>query len=169
MKLVEPTEKYKKSYLEALEEFRAEGSSEGADFDLKGKNFAEMTRKYRENEKGKMLPPGFVPFSEFWLVKGSKFIGRLSLRHQLNDSLLRLGGHIGYAIRPNERKKGYGTKMLKLGLVEAKKMGIKRVLVTCKSWNTASRKVIESNGGIFQDEVELENDVWEQRFWIENN
>jgi predicted acetyltransferase len=65
-----------------------------------------------------------------------------NLRHNLNDNLYICGGHIGYGIRPDQRRKGYATKILKLTLIEAKKKGIENVLVTCNPENLGSVKAI---------------------------
>ena len=97
-----------------------------------------------------------------------KVVGMVNLRHTLNDHLLKIGGHIGYSTRPDERGKGVAKTMLGLCLPEAAKVGLKRVLVTCNQDNEASRRTILAHGGV------LENEVWEedeqrfvQRYWIE--
>jgi len=166
IKLVKPSNKYEESYLDALREFRDENSEEGKDFLLDGSNFDDMMKKYESYSQGKNLPDGYVPASEFWLVDDEQFIGRLSIRHKLNERLKKIGGHIGYAIRPSLRKKGYGTRILELGKKEAKKLGIEKALMTCKDWNIGSRKIIEKNGGIFLDRATIEDGVIELRFWV---
>ncbi|MBP9779510.1 GNAT family N-acetyltransferase, partial [Candidatus Gracilibacteria bacterium] len=80
--------------------------------------------------------------------------------------LMEFGGHIGYGIRPSERRKGYATKMLALGLIEAKKLGIERVLLGCSDDNPGSYKTIEANGGIFDRYTEFEGQK-ARRYWIE--
>jgi predicted acetyltransferase len=85
----------------------------------------------------------------------------------LNDNLLKYGGHIGYSIRPTERKRGYGSVMLKLALEEYKSMGVDKVLVTCKKENLGSSKVIFNNGWTFQDEILVEESGCTfLRYWI---
>ena len=71
------------------------------------------------------------------------------------DFLSTVGGHIGYGIRLSERGKGYATIGLKLALEECKKLGIQKVLLTCKSSNIASRKCIERNDGKLRDKIEF--------------
>jgi predicted acetyltransferase len=66
----------------------------------------------------------------------------------LNEDLLNIGGNITYEIRPSERRKGYGKKMLELALIEAKERGLDKVLITCDEDNIASKKIIEANGGV---------------------
>ena len=75
----------------------------------------------------------------------------MDIRHELNEYLEKFGGHIGYGIAPSERKKGYGKIQLKLGLEKAKKIGLKKVLITCDDNNIGSAKTIEACGGIYND------------------
>jgi len=116
-------------------------------------------------QKGLDLPEGFVPASTFWLVDNNKFIGHVNIRHKLNEKLSKVGGHIGYAIRPSERRKGYGSQILALVLSKVSELGIKHALVTCDNDNLASAKIIEKNGGVFQDK-ELVDKVTIKRYWI---
>ena len=80
----------------------------------------------------------------FWLIIDGRPVGVGKLRHYLNDSLMTVGGHIGYSIRPTERGKGYGNLILKELLKKAREKGIADVLVTCREDNIRSRKVIET-------------------------
>jgi len=91
------------------------------------------------------------------------------VRQQLTEHLLQIGGHIGYDIRPSKWGKGYGNKILALGLQKAKEMGIEKVRITCDVDNVASRKIIEKNGGVLDSEIpNPETGVNKARFWIEN-
>lgn len=83
----------------------------------------------------------------YWLYDNDKPIGYGKLRHRLNNNLLELGGHIGYVIRPSERRKGYGTRLLAELVKKANEKNISRVLLTCDEANLASRSIIESNHG----------------------
>ena len=107
----------------------------------------EYIKKSKRYEKGVNLPKGIVPASTFWLIDKGIFIGRVGIRHRLNKKLRGFGGHIGYAIRPSKRNRGYGSKILALALKEAKKLKLKKVLVTCDDDNITSQKIIEKNGG----------------------
>lgn len=89
----------------------------------------------------------------------------MNIRHDLNDYLLKYGGHIGDGIRPSERRKGYATEMIRLALEECRKLGLTRVLVTRDKNNIGSAKSIIRNGGILENEV-LEKGVIKQRYWI---
>ena len=94
------------------------------------------------------------------------FVGAVNIRHVLNDALFKAGGHIGDGIRPSERRKGYATAMIALALEECKKLGIKKVLMTCDKNNIGSAKSIISNGGVLENEIEEDGHI-EQRYWIQ--
>jgi predicted acetyltransferase len=96
-------------------------------------------------------PVGYVPSTEFWYVDGDEYLGRIALRHQLNEILREVGGHIGYDVRPTARRRGYATAMLHRVLPHAKARGIDPALITCDVDNVGSRKVIESAGGALED------------------
>jgi len=96
-------------------------------------------------------------------------VGMTNLRHHLNDYLLAYGGHIGYSVRPSERKNGYASQMLRLTLEKAKERGISKVRICCDHYNIASAKTIQSNGGVLEDEMFDSSDgMLTQRYWIEN-
>jgi predicted acetyltransferase len=82
---------------------------------------------------------------------GEHVVGRVSVRHRLNDSLLHVGGHIGYAVRPAFRGRGYATRMLRLSLEVLRDLGVDRALVTCDEGNGASARTIEKCGGVLED------------------
>ena len=92
-------------------------------------------------------------------------VGAVNIRHQLNESLLLNGGHIGDGVRPSERRKGIATKMIELALKECKQLGIDKVLMVCDKDNIGSAKSIINNGGILENEVVVAG-VVEQRYWI---
>ena len=75
------------------------------------------------------------------------------------------GGHIGDGVRPSRRGEGIATKMIAMALEECKKLGLEKVLMVCDKDNIASRRTIEKNGGILENEIEVDGNV-EQRFWI---
>ncbi len=72
-----------------------------------GINFREYVDNVNSWPYGKSLPGDFVPNSYYVAVIGDKIIGRVSIRHELNDFLERIGGHIGYAVIPSQRGRGY--------------------------------------------------------------
>lgn len=81
--------------------------------------------------------------------------------------MLKFGGHIGYGVRPSERRKGYASKMLRMALDKCKAMGIDQVLITCNKDNAASVKTIIANGGIYENELAEDNGNVVKRYWIE--
>ncbi len=109
-----------------------------------------------------------VPDSTFFCLDTDRniFIGAVNIRHFLNERLLRDGGHIGDGIRPSERGKGYGTKMVALALEECDRLGIRDVLMCCNRDNVASARTIVKNGGILENEVTTEDGTVIQRYWI---
>ena len=123
---------------------------------------------YLQHLEQKVATPDRVPDSVFFLldVDKDRLLGAVNIRHYLNDRLLRDGGHIGDGIRPSERRKGYGTQLLRLALLECKKMGLSRVLIVCDKENVGSAKAIVRNGGVLENEIVDEDGVVVQRYWI---
>jgi predicted acetyltransferase len=160
--------------LAALDEFRAGGRIGDDDrtglavdaHDVPPENdhaaferYVEMLRE-RAVENGRR-PTGWVPDTLLWYVEADEWLGRLDIRHRLTPVLLEQGGHIGYDIRPSARRRGHATAMLRASLPIAAQIGINPALITCVVDNVASRKVIEANGGVLEDE---RNGVL--RFWV---
>lgn len=133
-------------------------------------DFSEMLKWLSHNEQGIDLPNGWVSDSTFWLIDvDNRVLGAVNIRHQLTEFLYNAGGHIGYGIRPSERRKGYATKLLELSLAEARKLGITDVLVVCDADNVGSEKTIIKNGGE-PDAVYVEEDGNViKRYWIKND
>lgn len=167
MHLVTPSTRYKKSYLQAIEESKNETGVTVIRKTNKGQSFEEFVRHTNGQAKGLHLPDGYVPSTEFWLVDNDEFIGWVNIRHTLTEFLHKIGGHIGYWICPAKRNMGYGNKILKLALIETKKIGIHRALITCDDTNIKSRKIIETNGGVLENIVENGiNQPLKRRYWI---
>ncbi len=103
--------------------------------------------------------------SYWWIVEDDEYLGAISLRHTLNDFLLRAGGHIGYGVRPSARRRGLATWALRAVLPEARALGLDRVLVTCDDANAASARTIESNAGVLEDVRQTELGRT-RRYWI---
>ncbi len=96
----------------------------------------------------------------------SKVIGVIDLRHHINHPVLGTwGGHCGYSVRPSERGKGYAGEMLRLNILNAKTLGISRLLVTCDVKNKASEKTILANGGIYEKTIDIDG-CRMKRYWI---
>lgn len=162
-----PSIAYKDSYLQGLREFQGEGKYLNYHLKRIEEHFEDFLRQLAEQQERDKVTPGRVPNADFWLIDGQEFIGRLSLRYELNEYLLRIGGTIGYEIRPSKRRQGYGKELLRLGLLEAQNAGLQRVLVTCDEDNLGSKRIIEANGGVFENAVEVEGTTKKKlRYWI---
>ena len=112
--------------------------------------------------------PNYVPYTCYVAITNEgQIVGLGSLRHELNDYLKQFGGHIGYSVVPSERKKGYGTRILKLLLKEAKIKNITDILVTCSEDNIGSTKVIENNKGVLENKIEHDGKIT-CRYWIKS-
>jgi predicted acetyltransferase len=149
MILSKPSVKYKESFLKAINEPGAEKLFKR--FGLE-KDFEKYIKKINNYSKSAPLLRGSVPESTFWIIDDDEYVGRVSIRHKLTKELEEKGGHIGIDIRPSKRGKGYGKNALNLALKKAAEIGLNKVLLTCKSTNIPSKKIIESNDGKLIDE-----------------
>jgi len=167
-----PTVVLHDSWLAAREEWGRETHQDGAglrvgdDVDSVEGFAAWVDRLCRESDPSTLLDPGLVHASYWWIIEEETYLGAISLRHTLNDFLLRAGGHIGYGVRPSARRRGLATWALGAVLPEARALGLERVLVTCDNANVASVRTIESNGGVLEDVRETELGLT-RRYWID--
>jgi len=147
--LIEPTARYIDSYRAAISEYRKHNVYDFA-YPKVGtrRDVARFLRDVDNTRRGLGVKSGYVPSSAFWLVDGRHYLGSGDVRHFLNDSLRKLGGNIGYSIRPAAWRQGLGTLQLALLLGEAAKLRVAKPIITCFDENTASAKVIEANGGV---------------------
>jgi predicted acetyltransferase len=164
--LMSPTPDVHRSFLDALTEHQAEGAHLDldrvrlADAEEFGRYVAALTADVEHpGESDRYIlatghepadPPqteGYVPQSTLWWVDGAEYLGRIAIRHRLNDALRRHGGHIGYEVRPSARRRGHATAMLTAALPRAAALGIDPAWLDCEAANIASQRVIEKNGG----------------------
>jgi predicted acetyltransferase len=128
--------------------------------------FAEWLSRV-QGRRGSLGPEEIAATFEVLTLDG-RLAGRVSVRHWLNASLLKRGGHIGYGVLPQYRRLGLGRQLLLRGLEITSQLGIGRVLVTCDEDNVASRRIIEGAGGVFESAFEsADHRAPTRRYWIE--
>ena len=167
IELVRPSERYRESFLRALREFQEEGLAwwVGGDLELAQADFAAFVAKRLAdaNRRTETL----VPKTHLWAVSDDQFVGRISIHHELNESLRTEGGHIGYDTVPSFRGRGLATEMLRQALPWAAELGLTEVLLTCDDTNAASIRVIERNGGVLRETKALgPNRPLKRYYWI---
>ena len=118
-------------------------------FDVPYSQFQAYLQRRIDMKLGYDLPDGRVPMTTYWLFSGPRPVALCKMRHRLTNSLRRVGGHIGYCVRPTERGRGYGNAALGLTLLAAGERNIDPILITCNEDNEPSRRVAERNGGVF--------------------
>lgn len=164
--LVKLEEKYRRHLNEMMEEWYASGEKI-IPYAIRRNDYRNFDY-YLNDLEVKDETAGLVPDSVLFCLDQERdiFVGAVNIRHKLNSGLLLNGGHIGDGVRPSERRKGIATKMIALALEECRKLEIDRVLMVCNRDNIASAKSILHNGGILENEVEVDG-VTEQRYWID--
>ncbi len=171
--LIKPTEDYSEQIMAYRQEFldnndSMDGTSSLRKFDRPEDWFIWILK----NENVETCAKGWVPSIQYLCIRkaDNRLVGMIDIRLSLNDYLLKFGGNIGYSIRKSERGKGYAKEQLRMALSELRKLGVYKVLVTCYNTNIASRKVILSANGIYENEAFDESDQsMTQRYWIDNN
>lgn len=167
--LLTPTTDLQEEYLDFYNEWKDTGETMIPWVITKDpSNFPAMVQELLDAHNGINLPDSWVPDSTYWLVTGhNRIVGAVNIRHSLTEHLFNAGGHIGYGIRPSERRKGYATKLLALSLEKAKQLNITKALIVCDEVNTASEKTILHNGGLRDEDFIEEDGNVVRRFWIE--
>jgi len=163
-----PTIEDKEKWIDYIKEFREDdinatplGCNENIDYE-------NWIIRVQNSHKGIDLEEGRVPSSNYFVMDENRIVGTLSIRHNINtDFLSRIGGHIGYGVRPSERRKGYATIILNLALEKCDELGLENVLVTCKEDNIASAKTIENNCGILKEVIfDSQENCNFKKYWI---
>jgi predicted acetyltransferase len=133
--------------------------------------FSRYLEVLAEQERGANLPPNHVPTTFLFAFVAMRIVGRISIRHSLNEFLERVGGHIGYVVVPKFRRLGYAITILRLSVqIAREKLGIGRILVTCDDDNIGSIRTIEKNGGILENVISGPDlDKPKRRYWIEGS
>lgn len=173
IRLVAPDAQYSEQIMEFKREvLEADGNSFDGCGDLQSCSSAEEWLRIIESRKlTETAPKGSVPSDTYLAIRNfdNRLVGIIDLRHHIDHPILSVwGGHIGYTVRPLERRKGYAKEMLRQNLLNCASLGISKVLITCSSHNTASEKTIIANGAVFEKEIVVDGEKI-KRYWITVN
>lgn len=142
--LIEPSRALTHSFQDALAERGTHLSNE---------DVSEYVAHSKDASLGLNLRSGEVVRTEYWLQEGEKYIGRIQIRKKPSGRFPDIASHVYYEVRPSEQGKGYGNLLLSFGILKARHLGMNELLIVCDESNTASRKIIERNGGILKKRV----------------
>ncbi len=167
-----PTAEYAEQIMAYRREFLETGDKPSGSGGLeKCESVEEWFQKVEKISRLETCPKQYATATQYIAVRESdnKLIGMIQLRHHIDHPDLSMhAGHIGYSIRPDERRKGYAKEMLRQCLEKARDRGLHWVMISCNDHNPGSEKTILANGGVFQREtfVPEENETVKV-FWIE--
>ena len=166
--LVIPGEEHLEEVRAYREEFLAADSSmDGAGPLRRYENPADWLAAVRAYADPATVPEGKVQATQLLCVQDGRVLGMLQIRHTLNEYLRRYAGHIGYSVRPSERRKGVATWMLGAALPFCRELGLTRVMIACEPWNEGSRRTILANGGVYEKTVhEPGAEIDLEQYWI---
>ena len=158
MKMQFPNIDYKEKAIDYINELREYGSSTDGcgslNRYLNESTYEEWLKKVISDIDIANVKESKVPALTYFYVReeDDRIVGMINIRLALNDFLRNEAGHIGYSVRPTERRKHYGTEMLKCGLEVCRRIGIEDVIVSCDKDNPASAGVIKNCGGVLEAE-----------------
>ena len=168
--LILPTNEYSSQIAEYRQEFLDAGDSMDGTGPLRRfedpEEYIKICKDYEDPDR---VPSHLVLATQFFFIRkcDNKLVGMLQVRHCFNDYLEKYAGHIGYSVRPSERRKGYAKEMLQMALPYCREIGLDKVLITCIDGNIGSEKTILANGGVYESTVHEPNDNEDlKRFWI---
>ncbi len=169
-----PSLERKNEIIEYLDEFVKYGSdingSGSLDKIYYGYTFEEaLDRCLKTEDEEYAKSVGRCQSRTFLLIRenDNKIVGTINVRWNLNEAMLRFGGHIGYGIRPTERRKGYNKINLYLGMLEAKKVGLEKVMLDCDVNNLGSDKTLKALGGkLERTEVDPSDGILTNVYWF---
>ena len=158
-------------YINEFVEYKSNINGTGAlDKILEGYTFEQaLDRCLNMEDREYAEKVGRCPGKTFLLIRVSdnKIVGTINIRWNLNDKMLRFGGHIGYGIRPTERRKGYNKINLYLGMIEAKKVGLEKVMLDCDVNNLGSDRTLKALGGkLERTEIDPSDGVLTNVYWF---
>ena len=151
--LIRPSAEYGVQIMEYRQEFLDAGDSmDGCGPLRRFDNSLEYLKACKDYENPETVPENLVQATQFICVRKSdnKLVGMIQVRHRFNEYLEKYAGHIGYSIRPTERRRGYAKEMLKMALPFCKEIGLNKVLISCIDGNIGSEKTILANGGVYE-------------------
>jgi predicted acetyltransferase len=184
--LERPHARFQDSFVEGAAEFAAEGRLDSTYAAFLGYNVRRLQGGFADfvedllhlADESRVRRMGYRD-CVFWLLDEGRYVGQTSIRPELGTPyLITYGGHIGYSIRPSHRRQGYGQRILQLALEKCTTMDLERVLVTCDEDNIASRRIIESNDGVFESGMVMDaivaraegrsgEEIRKLRYWFE--
>ena len=169
--LIRPTDEYARQIAEYRQEFLDSGDSmDGCGSLRRLGDISEYLKTCKDCENPETVPSHLVPATQFIFIRknDNRLVGMIQIRHCFNEYLEKYAGHIGYSVRPSERRRGYAKAMLKAALPFCREIGLTRALISCIDGNVGSEKTILANGGIYESTVhEPSKNVDLKRFWIE--
>ena len=171
MMLVEPG----MAYAEEIMAYRQEMLDAGSEMDgcgnlrrcEKAQEWVDFNSRLKNKET---VPERWVVSTQFAYVRkrDRRILGMIQVRHYLNDYLRDYAGHIGYSVRPSERRKGVATAMLREVLPYCKSIGLDKVMIACEPDNPGSRGTILNNAGVYWRTVHFQpEDIDLEQYWVE--
>ena len=170
LEFVTPAQIHEQAALEYRQEHIDQGETVlhgGSLFD-QIENYSDWLKHLAVVQNPETLPDGWVTSNTYFAVRehDGRIVGMVNIRHELNYFLRNYGGHIGYGVRPSERRKGYATRILWMALEYCRSLGLEKVMLGCNKENEASRRTILTCGGKLDREFLHTDGKFVQVFWI---
>ena len=175
LKLVKPSKKYMAAFMRVYGDYKQDTNR------FKDVQVGPLVKAIEENNidnylkqlddwaKGMNLPEGYVPSTSYWLMDDDNWVGMFAIRHRLTPRLEQEGGHVAANIAPKYRGKYSSFIGIKLCIDKARKLGLKRVLMTCDAGNSASYRAITGLMKLYGGEQlpdSIVNGHDEHRIWV---
>ena len=167
--LVSPDIFHRREYSDMMEEWQQDGGPIIPAALISGSlSYDEWLNRERKFESEDTCPRGMSPCNLYFLTRAAdgKIVGAAVIRWKLNKELLHKGGHLDFGIRPSERNKGYGSRLLPLLFGKCRERKMERVLITCPEGNTGCRSIVLKNGGVWEDTITASNGDTTERYWV---